>query len=1011
MSRIGAALTLLMVRGILTPLDKASLKLFKSKYHEWCNLTQDLLTRFSFMENDPIDVEILNLKWFLQALIFKQLLLRFKTSSPPVNKQESSLQSEFLIHSKAWDLLLLFNPLDKKGLTFRISEKILTKLLLLNDPELRVLTKLKVPHGMKEMLENITDELAASIPDLRLFNQILGNIHQSLLTMPTRKQRGVYYTPKEIINFITSETLRHYIFSELKRNGVMRTTKTLDKFIMIADEKELTLLFSILRDLTILDPSMGAGDFLLASLKELSRTWEQLLVKASSSHFKAIEASLRLVLNGKKQSLLPIFKENPKKTLFLIQIHQIMQRNIHGVDSDEIAVRLAQARLLLEALSSTDFFDASVLADLDLSTNLKQGNSLIGFIRAPSILKKKDKEHFQTITEHERKKQLDRSYLESLGINKQKSVEDTERPDLSQIKCFHWFLEFPEVFQKWDGFSIILGNPPYLKNKYMPNKTILERIYPIYAGDCDVYTLFYYRGYLLLNSKGYLTFISKNRWWHGSTYQPFITEFLLKFKTLYLVFDFEDHSLFKNVGVTCNILFLTKEQSSSIIWYRLIDSRKVFPIGNEQGYEKTIISDLLKITMEDQIIQTMKKNSLFLQDLKKMKIIDYGKGPSPVPNKCFIFELVKIGKEEYLVNEHIQLKFTPSIRKFFFRLVTAGQLNSPEMHVNDLPRYLLYLDEYQSESEIEKADKAFYDQIRILRSCIEKRKSSKDWFRYDTSRNPHLLKASRKICSAKMRQNTFRYYDEPVVFTSGVSAIILSRSHQQLRDLIELLPLLNSLLMRYYLFHPASKIKLDKYRLGLDTSDNLGKIPIPKALPHEDLSHLGQIYREAFQLTLNLTNTQATLMKNDNLIFLKIKKNLNVLFFLIELTIIEIYLSPRNVLARQKPKHLSKDVTNKKMIHFPLTKSTVKMLREQNVLEQLRKLNDTNIDLSNTLMLKKMKKGLKLEIHPQLKEMLRVFIESNKIFSQVLKKFIEKRWIDSFLVNELIDHALKECNN
>lgn len=81
-------------------------------------------------------------------------------------------------------------------------------------------------------------------------------------------------------------------------------------------------------------------------------------------------------------------------------------------------------------------------------------------------------------------------------------------------KFFHWFLEFPDVFDK-GGFDCIVGNPPFLGNRALSGtfgdaflNYVKEEYSP--AGSCDLVTYFFRRIFELLNSNGFQSLISTN---------------------------------------------------------------------------------------------------------------------------------------------------------------------------------------------------------------------------------------------------------------------------------------------------------------------------------------------------------------------------------------------------------------------------------------------------------------------------------------------------------------------
>lgn len=87
-------------------------------------------------------------------------------------------------------------------------------------------------------------------------------------------------------------------------------------------------------------------------------------------------------------------------------------------------------------------------------------------------------------------------------------------------RFFHWFLEFPEIFQN-GGFDCILGNPPFLGGQRLSGSfgdAFLEYIKYQYApiGAVDLVTYFFRRNFTLTKNCGFISLISTNTIAQGS---------------------------------------------------------------------------------------------------------------------------------------------------------------------------------------------------------------------------------------------------------------------------------------------------------------------------------------------------------------------------------------------------------------------------------------------------------------------------------------------------------------
>ena len=79
---------------------------------------------------------------------------------------------------------------------------------------------------------------------------------------------------------------------------------------------------------------------------------------------------------------------------------------------------------------------------------------------------------------------------------------------------FIWKLEFSEVFSKNNGFDIVIGNPPYLRNQGIDKdiKDTYNSIYKSATGSYDLYVLFVENFLKLLSDNGLLNYIMPNKW-------------------------------------------------------------------------------------------------------------------------------------------------------------------------------------------------------------------------------------------------------------------------------------------------------------------------------------------------------------------------------------------------------------------------------------------------------------------------------------------------------------------
>ena len=337
--------------------------------------------------------------------------------------------------------------------------------------------------------------------------EMLGRIFENLLE--DNKDKGAFYTPKEIVQYMCRESLIAYLQTDQNEED----KETIRKFVTTHDAELLGDLKANveqkLLDVKICDPAIGSGAFPMGLLREL------FLCRS------AIEPNI--IENA----------ANIKR--------YIIQNNIYGVDIERGAVDIARLRFWLalivdektpEALPNLDFKimqGNSLLeqyngADLSNMTEKKVGaeqscsifDSMLDVYRRN--LRNKLSEYY-SCPEHTKKVQLRKDIAD---IVKQELTEqgihiDFEDIDLSaNTHFFLWHTWFHDVFSRpsKEGFDIVIGNPPYgakydnqTKRYYKKTYVTANSIRALQKGSLDTYTLFIELGYNLLRRNGSFVYI------------------------------------------------------------------------------------------------------------------------------------------------------------------------------------------------------------------------------------------------------------------------------------------------------------------------------------------------------------------------------------------------------------------------------------------------------------------------------------------------------------------------
>ena len=393
--------------------------------------------------------------------------------------------------------------------------------------------------------------------------EMLGKIFENLLE--DNKDKGAFYTPKEIVRYMCQESLIAYLETNtsIAKDKIRQFVLSPEEGVADIPENKKPKLLAALEEVKICDPAIGSGAFPMGLLNELLHCREVL----SGEHYDRAEI---------------------KKS--------IIQNNIYGVDIEKGAVDIARLRFWLSIV--VDEETPSPLPNLDYK--IMQGNSLIESFMGVDLSKltyekeyKKDKgeislfddeknrlqktvshllSSYYSCSDHDRKVKLQQEISDT--INKQLEAQAYNPSILAKLKeinlaennkFFLWHTWFSDVFNRDDkeGFDIVIGNPPYIQ--LQNNGGELAKLYEdcrfqTFAKTGDIYCLFYEKGWQLLGQQGHLCFITSNKWMRAGYGEKTRGFFAQHTNPKYLI-DFAGVKIFDNATVDTNILIFGKGQN------------------------------------------------------------------------------------------------------------------------------------------------------------------------------------------------------------------------------------------------------------------------------------------------------------------------------------------------------------------------------------------------------------------------------------------------------------------
>ena len=451
-----------------------------------------------------------------------------------------------------------------------------------------------------EFIDNLSGEKSPYLFEVMPI-EILGSIYEQFLgkeliakgsgvavdqkKTTVKKDTGVYYTPRYIVDYIVEQTLGKQLSEIANGNGQRPSLKDFEKQTSA---------------LKVLDPACGSGSFLIRAFERICEHWERRL----KDDLPLKDAPNRAAWEKEHRTRCYIDPQRDAVFLTVGLKKKILLDNIYGVDIDPAAVEVTQLSLYLKMLEhetkttlvkQKDLFPSDIAILPALKDNIKCGNSLIS-------------SDFSALPE-----------------------------DLTRVQAFDWSVQF-EAIMKDRGFDTVIGNPPYLASysresvkMNLDEKAYFSKNYCSISGRINTFVMFAERGINLLREFGRLGFIVPKPFLNMTTYTG-IRNFLLNHQIERIVLCGE--GVFQDASVPTSIVIVTKggeNQARSSIQISRIVSTNEHRHLQQISYERVFKDPEHRIKAEvdessDTLLAKISANGKALGDFAK---VEDGINPGP----------------------------------------------------------------------------------------------------------------------------------------------------------------------------------------------------------------------------------------------------------------------------------------------------------------------------------------------------------------------------------------------
>ena len=382
--------------------------------------------------------------------------------------------------------------------------------------------------GFLERYNFTVDESTPLDVEVAVDPEMLGKVYESLVAEEERHAAGIFYTPREEIDYMCRLSLIEYLHEQTGYPKddliplVMEPRRLLEApedgiipFGSLAKTKQREAPRAIekaLREVRVVDPAVGSGSFLVGMMKVLAEIQQVIAQRLERKRFNEFDLKRRIIME-----------------------------NLYGVDVKDWAVRACELRLWLSLTIEAEERDIALYTNPvlpKLSFRVRQGDSLVeevagvplairGAQAVPTTLQKRlarlaqEKADFfggrslrksdhiereeqrllvqflnERIREVQRQidalrrqlagEQLGLEGIESKGKSKaereaqarrRRRIRELEAQRDALVKArtqlttgktppfFVWDVGFGGVFAEKGGFDIVIGNPPYVRQE------------------------------------------------------------------------------------------------------------------------------------------------------------------------------------------------------------------------------------------------------------------------------------------------------------------------------------------------------------------------------------------------------------------------------------------------------------------------------------------------------------------------------------------------------------------
>jgi len=373
-------------------------------------------------------------------------------------------------------------------------------------------------------------------------------------------------------------------------------------------------------------------------------------------------------------------------------------------------------------------------------------------------------------------------------------------------------------YLRFDGFDIIVGNPPYVRAKNLDIKTkaLMSNWNTTKSGNQDLYIPFFEIAIKYLKENGILGYITVNTFKRSVNARK-LREYFKSNSLNISIYDFGNQQIFRDKSTYTCLIFIEKNKNEEVKYIKI----------KPKDIEKNNKIKFLKINYDN--LNTHKgwilDNNKTLENIKKIENIGtplgdmypIKNGLATLSNSIFIFKPINEDDKYYYLN----CKKTYKIEKEICRDIIKPNRLKYEKNILEMTEKIIYPYNKNEENTPKIIDEEYfkinypntyeYLESHKLQLLNRDKGKEKKYLWYEFGRSQSLNDHNKKLLFPYMSNQPYFVYtnNEDLLFYAGYA--IFSSSTKELKILRKIL---NSKLFWYYITKTSKPYSGDYYALS-----------------------------------------------------------------------------------------------------------------------------------------------------------------------------------------------------